>query len=102
MQIACYNLPQFPVAIVGIQFKAIGKSGKESTFFWTPPYKSYPDTTWIWHVCSLKRQSGWKRLSKPLPQKRRDELQKFWDSQTDVGLWIWQLKRDRYFHQKLA
>lgn len=88
MQIACYNLPQSPMPIVGIQFRAQGKSGEESTFFWTPPYKSYPDSAWKWNVCDHTKQSSWKRLSKPLPQKRRDELQKFWDAQEDLGLWF--------------
>ncbi|MBW4539729.1 MAG: hypothetical protein KME43_11385 [Myxacorys chilensis ATA2-1-KO14] len=60
--------------------------------YWMP-YKSYPDSAWKWDVCSRTKQSSWKRLSKPLPQKRRDELQQFWNSQTDIGLWISEAKR---------
>ncbi len=110
MQIACYNLPQSPMPIVGIQFKAVGKSGEESIFFWTPPYKSYPDSAWKWNVCdplelgkaNRTKQSSWKKLSKPLPQKRRDELQQFWNAQTDIGLWISEAKRSHYIFEQSA
>lgn len=91
MQLKAYFLPGNDRFVqVGIEFTAKTKAGNDRLFFFVPQYKSNQARLYKW----IPESSSFKECSiAGVSQKKTESLMQFWESQTDIGLWIAQSRR---------
>jgi hypothetical protein len=94
-ELACFNLPNLPTAIIGVQYSYV-KNGTPRVAFWQPPYKHYPYQIWHWEP----KTSSWRLSKAKLSESMESKFSKFWEDQEDIGLWIAHLKRLNNFKPK--
>lgn len=109
MKLASFlNLPGIPAWIdpIGIEFKSDTTTTKNAVLFYVPSQNNRSDRLYRW----TPKTSSWKELpTGKLSQKRRSQLQTFWQAQSesDIASWDahskWLAKlRDRMHNQRSA